>query len=167
MIEQNVQVVRCADERIWVRMGSQTGCSACDNGHGCGAGVFAKLLQRKPAIIELPRQNVDVKPGQMVTLAFPEQVYLKMVLAYYGWPLLVAIIGAAVAYALGGWLQLGPVMLDVITLLGGLLAGGFLLRTLKRHKNTNALMNSLQMVSYYPSANPDMCGGVLDRMDQD
>jgi len=60
MIEQNVQVVRCAEERIWVRMGSQSGCTACDNGNGCGAGVFAKLLQRKPAIIELPRQQVDV-----------------------------------------------------------------------------------------------------------
>ena len=167
MIEQNVQVVRCTNERIWVRMGSQSGCSACDNGKGCGAGVFAKLLQRKPAIVELPRQDVDVKPGQMVTLAFPEQVYLKMVLAYYGWPLLAALIGAAVAYGLGGWLQLGTAMLDVSTLLGGLLAGSLLMRALKKYKSADALLNSLQMAVYYPSATPDMCSSVVDKPQQD
>jgi len=160
MIEQNVQVVRCAEERIWVRMGSQSGCTACDNGNGCGAGVFAKLLQRKPAIIELPRQQVDV-------LAFPEQVYLKMVLAYYGWPLVVALIGAAVAYGLGAWLQLGAVTLDVITLLGGLLAGGMFMRVLKKYKSADVLLSSLQMAVYYPSATPDMCGGAIDGADQE
>jgi sigma-E factor negative regulatory protein RseC len=167
MIEQNVQVVRCTEQRIWVRMGSQSGCTACDKGNGCGAGVFAKLLQRKPAIIELPRQAVDVKPGQMVTLAFPEQVYLMMVLAYYGWPLLAALIGAAVAYALGGWLRLGTVMLDVVTLLGGLLAGSVSMRALKKHKGADTVMNSLQMAVYHPSATPEMCSGVMDKPNQD
>ena len=166
MIEQNVRVVRCAEERIWVRMGSQFGCTACDNGNGCGAGVFAKLFQRKPAIIELPRQQVDVKPGQMVTLAFSEQVYLKLVLAFYGWPLVIALIGAAVAYGLGTRLQLGLFTLDVITLLGGLLAGGVFMRVLKKYKRADTLLNSLQMAVYYPSATPDMCGGVIDRVDQ-
>lgn len=167
MIEQNVQVVRCAEQRIWVRMGSQSGCSACDNGRGCGAGVFAKLLQRKPAIIELPRQDVDVEPGQMVTLAFPEQVYLKMVLAYYGWPLLAALTGAAIAYGLGGWLQMGPVMLDVVSLLGGILAGGLLMRALRKYKSADALLNSLQLAVYYPSATPDMCSGAMQNSEQD
>ena len=166
MIEQNVQVLRCAEEQIWVRMGSQSGCTACDSGNGCGAGVFAKLLQRKPAIIELPRQQVDVKPGQMVTLAFPEQVYLKMVLAYYGWPLVVALMGAAAAYGFGTWLQLGMVTLDVITLLGGLLAGGIFMHALKKYKSADVLLNSLQLAVYYPSATPEMCGGVIDRVDQ-
>jgi len=167
MIEQNVQVVRCAEQSIWVRLGSQSGCTACDNGKGCGAGVFAKLLQRKPAIIELPRQGVDVEPGQMVTLAFPEQVYLQMVLTYYGWPLLAALAGAAAAFGFGGRLQLGPVMLDVVTLLGGVLAGGMLMRVLRKFKTADALLESLQMAIYYPSATPGMCGGVTTKTVQD
>jgi sigma-E factor negative regulatory protein RseC len=108
MIEQNVQVVRCLNERLWVRMGSQAGCTACDNGQGCGAGLFAKLLQRKPLVIELDRNGLDVEAGQMVTLAFPEQVYLKLVLASYGWPLLSALAGAFAGHGLGRWLQLSP-----------------------------------------------------------
>lgn len=167
MIEQNVQVVRCAEQRIWVRIGSRTGCHACDNGHGCGAGVFARLLQRKPAIIELPRKEFDVKPGQMVTLAFPEQVYLRMVLAYYGWPLLLALLGAAVAYGLGVWLQLGPVALDFVTLLGGLLAGGAYLRVMKKYKTADILITALQMAAYYPSVTPNMCGGAVDGVLED
>ena len=94
MIEQNVQVVRCQEKRVWVRLGSQTGCTACDNGNGCGAGIFAKLLQRKPVILELAQNDMSVEPGQMVTLAFSEQVYLKLVFASYGWPLLAALAGA-------------------------------------------------------------------------
>ena len=90
MIEQNVQVVRCSNSRMWVRMGSQSGCTACDNGNGCGAGVFAKLLQTKPVVMELACNDENIRVGQMVTLGFPEQVYLKLVFSHYGWPLLAA-----------------------------------------------------------------------------
>jgi len=92
MIEQNVRVLRCQGERMWIRMGSQSGCTACDNGKGCGAGLFAKLLQRKPVEIELARSDLSIEAGQMLTLAFPEQVYIKLVLASYGWPLLAALL---------------------------------------------------------------------------
>jgi len=167
MIEQNVQVVRCNEQRIFVRMGSQSGCSACDNGHGCGAGVFARLLQRKPAIIELARRDIDVRPGQMVTLAFSEQVYLKVVLAYYGWPLVAGLIGAFAGYSLGARLQFGALALDAFTLLGGMLAGGMAMRFLKRQKNTDAVLDALQMAVYYPSATPDMCNGAATEFERD
>ena len=145
-----------------MRMGSQTGCSACDNGKGCGAGIFGKLLQRKPAVIQLARQDIDVRPGQMVTLAFPEQVYLKMVMVYYGWPLLAALIGAFAGYGLGSWLQFGAVPLDVATLVGGILAGGMLLHILKRQKRTELMLNSLKLAVYFPSATPNMCSGAIN-----
>lgn len=159
MIEQNVQVVRCDSERLWVRLGSQSGCSACDDGKGCGAGVFARLLQRKPEIIELARGDIEVKPGQMVTLAFPEQVYLKMVLAYYGWPLLAALIGAFAGYGIGAWFQFEGALLDAATLIGGILAGVGAMRVLKRQKSTRLVLDSLQMAVCYPSPTPNMCSG--------
>ena len=157
MIEQNVQVMRCQDKRIWVRLGSQTGCTACDNGNGCGAGIFAKLLQRKPVVLELERNELSVEPGQMVTLAFSEQVYLKLVLASYGWPLLAALAGAFAGHGLGTWLAVGPALIDVAALSGGLLAGGLLMRLIKNRRNTAAVLNSLQTTVYYPSATPNMC----------
>lgn len=165
MIEQNVQVVRCSEQRIFVRMGSQSGCSACDNGHGCGAGIFARLLQRKPAIIELERRDIDVRPGQMVTLAFSEQVYLKVVLAYYGWPLVAALSGAFAGYNLGARLQFGALALDAITLAAGILAGAMAMHILKRQKSADAVLNALQMAVYYPSATPDMCSGKAARFE--
>jgi positive regulator of sigma E activity len=157
MIEQNVQVVRCQEKRLWVRLGSQTGCTACDNGNGCGAGIFAKLLQRKPVILELARNDMSVEPGQMVTLAFSEQVYLKLVLASYGWPLLAALAGAFAGHGLATWLAVGPALIDVAALSGGLLAGGFVMRSIKNRKNMETVLNSLQTTVYYPSATPDMC----------
>lgn len=166
MIEQNVQVVRCGEERIWLRLGSQTGCTACDNGNGCGAGVFAKLLQRKPLVIELARNNLSVEPGQMVTLAFPEQVYIKLVIASYGWPLLAALAGAYAGYGLGTWLQFGPLLVDVATLSIGLLAGGFVLRLIKNRKNAETVLNSLHMTVYYPSTTPDLCDRSIDELKQ-
>jgi len=166
MIEQNVQVVRCRDQRIWVRVGAQTGCPVCADGKGCGAGVFSSLLQHKPAIIELARQNVDVSPGQMVTLAFPEQVYLKVVLAYYGWPLLIALMGALAGYAFGNWLQFGPLLLDVSTLVGAIVAGGLFLQVFNRTGSAGSALDSLQLAVYHPSPTPDMCAGDLPESEQ-
>ena len=157
MIEQNVQVVRCQEKRVWVHLGSQTGCTACDNGNGCGAGIFAKLLQRKPVILELARNDMSVEPGQMVTLAFSEQVYLKLVFASYGWPLLAALAGAFVGHGLGTWLAVGSGLIDLAALSGGLLAGVFVMRLIKNRRNTESVLNSLQATVYYPSATPNMC----------
>ncbi|NOR19346.1 MAG: hypothetical protein GQ538_04590 [Xanthomonadales bacterium] len=157
MIEQNVQVVRCSDDRMWVRMGSRSGCSACDNGNGCGAGVFAKLLQGKPVIMELARGDVSIRPGQMVTLGFSEQVYLRLVFAYYGWPLLAALAGAFAGYQFGIWAGVSPGLVDLTTLVGGLLAGGLLLRSLKKGDNTGAFLKLLHTTVYSPSATPNMC----------
>lgn len=157
MIEQNVQVVRCSDNRMWVRMGSQSGCTACDDGNGCGAGVFAKLLQNKPVIMELERSDAQIQTGQMVTLGFPEQVYLKLVFAYYGWPLLAALAGGFVAWQLGAWAALSPGTIDLATLAGGLISGGVLLRILKKQQKTGDFLKSLQTTVYIPSVTPHMC----------
>lgn len=157
MIEQNVRVVRCRDDRIWVRMGAQSGCTACDNGQGCGAGLFAKLLRKKPVVIELARKGLEVEPGQMVTLAFPEQVYLKLVLASYGWPLMAAIGGAFAGNGIGNWLQLGPAAVDAATLGCGLLAVFCLVRAVKSRKTAGTMIDSLHMTACHPSITPGMC----------
>lgn len=157
MIEQNVRVLRCQGEQMWVRMGSQSGCSACDNGKGCGAGLFSKLLRRKPAVIELVRDNMDIEAGQMLTLAFPEQVFIKLVFASYGWPLLGALTGAVLGYSLTVQLQFGPAIVDMATLFGALLAGGLVPRLIRNRTDSDIIFSSLQTTLYYPSVTPNMC----------
>ena len=158
MIEQNVQVVRCEGESIWVRMGSQSGCSACDNGNGCGAGLFSKLLRRKSVTIRLERRGLDVGVGQMVTLAFPEQIYLKMVFPYYGWPVLAAFGGAIAGFGIGTAFQFESLALDMLTLAIGILAGIFALRLLRRRNAAGKLMNAMHVASCHSSTTPDLCG---------
>ena len=162
MIEQNVQVVRCSNSRMWVRMGSQTGCTACENGNGCGAGVFAKLLQTKPVVMELACNDENIRAGQMVTLGFPEQVYLKLVFSHYGWPLLVAIAGAFVGFRFAQWWQFGPAMIDLTTLLSALIAGGFCLRRVTKRYSAHEYLKSLQATVYIPSKTPNMCNSVAN-----
>jgi len=159
MIEQNVQVLQCTDEQLKVRIGAQTGCTACDNGMGCGAGLFAKLIQRKPVILELARNDIEVEAGQMLTLAFPEQLYLKLVIASYGWPLLAAIAGAFAGYSAAAWMQFSPVITDAVTLAGGVLFAWTSMRLISNHKAAEAILNSLNITVCVPSSTPNMCNG--------
>ncbi|MDX2417163.1 MAG: SoxR reducing system RseC family protein [Xanthomonadales bacterium] len=162
MIEQNVQVLRSENERIWVRMGAQSGCTACDNGKGCGAGLFARLVQRKPVILELARNEMKVKTGQMLTLSFPEQVYMKLVFASYGWPLIGALAGAFGGYSLGVWLQFRPMLIDAVTLIGGVLAAWLVMRFFRTGKTTEAIFDSLELTVCNPSNTPNMCTGIVN-----
>ncbi|MBT8068812.1 MAG: hypothetical protein HKP21_05480 [Xanthomonadales bacterium] len=157
MIEQNVQVIRCQDDRIWVRLGSSSGCTACDNGKGCGAGIFARLVRRKPVVLELPRNQTRVERGQMLVLAFPERIYLKLVWNSYGWPLLAALAGAAAGNGLGSWLQFSPGVIDVCALFAGLLTAFIAIRLVKNNANQGLVPASLRTMVYYPAANPNMC----------
>ena len=163
MIEQNVQVLRCENERLWVRMGARSGCTACDNGKGCGAGLFAKLIRNKPVTLELARNDLQVESGQMLTIAVPEQVYLKLVFASYGWPLLAALGGAFTGYSLAAWLEFSPVLVDAATLIGGILAGLLIVRSTRQKGTAHDVLSSLDISICFPSATPNICTGSLKK----
>ena len=163
MIEQNVQVLRCENERLWVRMGTRSGCTACDNGNGCGAGLFAKLIRNKPVVLELARNELEVESGQMLTLAVPEQVYLKLVFASYGWPLLAALAGAFAGYSLAVQLQFSPVLIDAATLTGGILAAWLIIRLTKQRGTVRNVLSSLDISVCFLSATPNICSGSFEK----
>ncbi|MGA9572740.1 MAG: SoxR reducing system RseC family protein [Lysobacterales bacterium] len=163
MIEQNVQVLQFSDEHLWVRMGSQNGCTACESGMGCGAGLFAKLLRRETVVLELPRNGIKVETGQMLTLSFPERLYTKLVFASYGWPLLAALAGAFAGYGAGVWLHLSALLIDALTLAGGGLAAFVLLQFINRGRTTETLLESLSMAVCSPSDTPDLCSGLAKK----
>ena len=157
MIEQNVQLVSCNGDRMRVRLGSQTGCSACDNGEGCGAGLFAKLLARKPVVMELDRRGLDVQAGQMLTLSFPESVYIKLVAVSYGWPLLALLAGAWIGHSLAQLMGLEALWIDVGALGMGVLGGALAVRLNNQQKLAGIMLNSMHMAVCRPSAQPGRC----------
>lgn len=93
MIEQPGRVVAAADGRAWVRVGARAGCTACDEGRGCGAGLFGRLLRDGTVDLEV-RDAAGVKPGQRVQLGIPERLFLRLAWGLYGAPLLAGLAGA-------------------------------------------------------------------------
>ena len=122
MIEQQGKVVAVANGKASVRLGGNSGCASCDAGRGCGAGVFGRLLKRKPVILEL-ENRVNAEQGQPVMVGIPEALFLRMIARLYLYPLLAAIAGAAFGYYLSVLGESGPVSSDMITLLCGLTGG--------------------------------------------
>ena len=166
MIEQNVQVLRCEGERFWVRMGARSGCTACDNGKGCGAGLFARLIRNKPVVLELAKDDMEIEAGQMLTLAFPERVYMKMVFASYGWPLLAALAGAFAGHGLGQWLQFSPFIIDAVTLAGGVLLAWSYMGFFRRRITASKIIESMDVTICLSSNNPNMCKGRMNKPEQ-
>ena len=109
-----------------IRIGAVAGCPACDAGNGCGAGVFGRLLRRRPLLLRLTN-GLDVQPGQLVTVGIPEHVFLQLVLKLYLVPLLAGLAGAAIGHHLAGRGFAHPAILDTAALIGAVSLGGLAL----------------------------------------
>ncbi len=127
MIEQQGLVIAVSDDLASVQLGGSSGCPACDAGRGCGAGVFGRLLQRKPVILELKNQP-GAQPGQAVLVGLPEALFLSLVFGFYLFPLLAGLAGATIGHYVSVRLQVGTAAQDGIALFVGVLAGVFVLR---------------------------------------
>lgn len=163
MIEQNVRVVRFRDGEVWVRLGAQSGCRSCENGQGCGAGLFAKLFRGKPVILVLPEKALELRTGQMLVLGIPESLYLRLVWATYGLPLLAALAGAMAGLFLAGGYGLGTVQTDLIVLMAGLLAAWLTLRQTRRRMHSGKVRHWLQSLEYYPASETTGCDPLSSR----
>ena len=105
MIEQQGRVTQQHGEWVGVRIGAASGCPACDLGKGCGAGVFGRLLRRRPVQLQL-HNVIGAQPGQAVTVGIPERLFVQLVCVLYLFPLLAALAGMAIGHYLGiraGW----------------------------------------------------------------
>jgi sigma-E factor negative regulatory protein RseC len=126
MIEQQGKVVAVANGRACVRLGGVSGCSSCDAGRGCGAGVFGRLLKRKPVTLEF-ENRINAEQGQPVVVGIPETLFLRMIARLYLYPLLAGIAGAALGHYLSVLGSLGPLSSDMTTLMCGLAGGALVL----------------------------------------
>lgn len=122
MIEQQGRVVAVKDGIADVRLGGTAGCARCDAGEGCGAGVFGRLLKRRPVTVSLDN-TVDAVLGQPVMVGIPEAIFLRLAARLYLYPLMAGIGGAAFGYYFATLGDVGPVGSDLITLAFGLTSG--------------------------------------------
>lgn len=122
MIEQQGRVVTVRNGLAEIRLGGTTGCASCDAGRGCGAGVFGRLLKRKPVVLSL-ENTVDARVDQPVMVGIPESVFLRLITRLYLYPLLAGIAGAAAGYYFSVLGNAGSGSADLFTLLGGLVSG--------------------------------------------
>ena len=128
MIEQQGRVLEVDGGTAWVQVGGRSGCSACDDGRGCGAGVFAQLLDSRKARIRV-ENTLECRPGEPVLLGLPENTYLALVARLYGLPLVAGLLAGVLAFALVR--ALGPVQgawLDLATGGAAIVSGALALR---------------------------------------
>ncbi|NNK38594.1 MAG: SoxR reducing system RseC family protein [Xanthomonadales bacterium] len=122
MLEQQGRVVAAGNGEAQVRLGGRSGCSACDAGKGCGAGLFGRLLRRKPMTLHL-EDPIGVEPGQAVIVGLPETLFLRLVGRFYLLPLLGGLGGAVAGHYVSYRLGLAAAGSDALTLAGAVLLG--------------------------------------------
>jgi sigma-E factor negative regulatory protein RseC len=122
MLEQQGLVIAVSDESASIRVGGASGCSACDAGKGCGAGIFAKWFKRRPATLDLINQ-IDVRVGQTVIIGLPEAFFLALVFRLYLLPLVAGLAGMMIGHTVSGTIDEAAMVADGMALLGGMMAG--------------------------------------------
>ncbi|MEJ2400843.1 MAG: SoxR reducing system RseC family protein [Xanthomonadales bacterium] len=133
MIEQQGRVTGAAGSQVRVRLGGTSGCTTCDAGRGCGAGVFGRLLQRRPVELEFDN-DLGAKPGQAVMVGLPESLFLALTLRFYLLPLLAGLAGAVAGHGLASWSGLAGAGLDFAAACGGLLLAAVMLAVNRRRR---------------------------------
>jgi sigma-E factor negative regulatory protein RseC len=132
MIEQQGRVDAVENGMAWVQVGSRNGCEACDAGQGCGAGVFARLLDSREARVQV-ENTLDCVPGDPVLLGLDEQSYLGLVLRLYGLPLVSGLLAGVAAFGVASYLgEFSGALLDAIVGGAALAAGGLALYRVRR-----------------------------------
>lgn len=139
-------------------IGSQSGCPACDAGEGCGAGLFGKLLRRKPMRIRL-RHAGGVTAGQAVSLGLGEALFLRLVLRLYGWPVLAGLAGGTGGLMIAMQLGAGQGASDLAVLAGGLVAAGLTLNLSGRASRPDISSNDITLLDSGPER--QACSGEM------
>lgn len=119
MIEQQGKVVSISEGFARIRLGGMTGCPSCDEGKGCGAGLFGRMLRRKPVELDL-ENHIGARVGQGVMVGVSEPIYLALVARFYLLPLSAGLLGAGAAFFLSGMAALGPAAADILSLAAGI-----------------------------------------------
>lgn len=136
--------------RATVLLGGRTGCPSCDAGKGCGAGIFGRLISRKPVSLEI-KNRLPLVAGQAVMVGIPEALFLRLLAGFYLLPVLAGVLGAALGQVAAVSLQLTQAGQDLLAFLGALFFAALTL--LIRRKRDRMLLGE-QTVQILGSADP-------------
>lgn len=151
------QIIHLDQQQFTVRVG-RSGCERCEAGHGCGAGLFNRLLAPGYFDITLPVTALaaeladDEAPqvGQWLSLWIDERLMLHLAFRVYGLTLCAFLLAAVACYGVAHvWLQ--GFWLDLSVLFAGLLAAGYLWQRYAAMPH----LKTEDLVSVYAGA----CGG--------
>ena len=98
-IEARVRVVSAAEGLAWVSASESSGCAACQSQASCGISGLGKYLSRRRAA--LPVRDSAARAGDELLLAVDEAELLRAGAFAYLLPALLAVLGAALADAVG------------------------------------------------------------------
>lgn len=85
--------------RAVVSVEAAVACPRCAAGKGCGAGLFGSSAGARQVEASIP-PGVEVAVNDVVEIVLAPDSLLRAALTVYGLPMLGAVIGAAVAYAM-------------------------------------------------------------------
>jgi len=132
MIVETGTVVALESDALWVETIQKTACEACVAQKGCGTRVLSKLTGKTNRIRVLATDSCDdLRIGQDVSIAIPEDVIVKGSMLVYMLPVICSVTGA--------WL--GGSSGDIASIFGaltGLLLGGLIV-SLQSKKTRNDL----------------------------
>ena len=146
MIEQQGRVVQVLPRQACVEVGPAEGCSRCANGKGCGAGLFVRLINRKPTRL-LIDSSEQLQPGQSVTIGISESLFLRWVARLYGLPLVAAFTITIPVQIVADQIALAPGLTDFAVLAGSVSGFVATLMILKKRIATGLSESGLYLLS--------------------
>lgn len=154
MMEQQGEVIAVEATRALVRLGGKSGCAECDAGRGCGAGLFGRMLRRRPVVLSCDN-HVQALPGQSVTVGLPEAWFLTLVARFYLFPIVAGLVGGGIGHYVSGELLLGALATDGLTLLAAVLAGAIVLWRNRNWSEQFTGSSGVRLMRVLPGHEPD------------
>ncbi len=84
-----------------VEVSADVVCPRCAAGKGCGAGLFGKRETMRQIAVRVP-ERASIHEGDSVKLVMQSRDLLVASAIVYGWPLAGGVLGALIAWWLGG-----------------------------------------------------------------
>ncbi len=112
---QVAQVLESGADRVRVRFARPETCQRCQQGRGCGAGLFARLFARSTTELEV-MTRLSPGVGDWVRVGVSAPALALSALFTYGLPTVAFVLGALPAH---WWIEY-PLWRDVLAFVGGL-----------------------------------------------
>ncbi len=119
-------VDRAAGQSVTIEVDVSATCPRCAAGKGCGAGLLGAGGGKQQLQVMVDRDH-GIREGDVVNLHLAPRNILRAASIVYGWPLLGAVLGAAIAYGRSVG-DAGTALAALAGLSAGLLLGRWRLR---------------------------------------